>query len=44
MGVLSPQLGSIVPSSVQATLTSNYLNFANGGGKRLRTTISTRNL
>ena len=32
MGVLSPQLGSIVPSSVQATLTSNYLNFANGGG------------
>ena len=32
MGVLSPQLGSIVPSSIQATLTSNYLNFANGGG------------
>jgi len=32
MGVLSPQLGSIVPSSTTQTLVSNYLNFANGGG------------
>jgi len=32
MGVLSPQYGSLVPSSQQQTLVSNYLNFANGGG------------
>ncbi|GAI05496.1 unnamed protein product, partial [marine sediment metagenome] len=32
MGVLSPQFGSLVPSSSTQTLVSNYLNFNNGGG------------
>jgi len=32
MGVLSPQFGSLVPSSTTQTLVSNYLNFNNGGG------------
>ena len=32
MGVLSPQFGSLIPSPIQQTLVSNYLNFADGGG------------
>jgi hypothetical protein len=31
MGVLSPQFGSLVPSSTTQTLVSNYLNFNSGG-------------
>ena len=32
MGVLSPQFGNLIPSPIQQTLVSNYLNFADGGG------------
>ena len=32
MGVLSPQFGSLLPSLTTQALTTNYLNFNNGGG------------
>ncbi len=32
MGVLSPQFGSLVPTTAPVTLSSNYLNFNSGGG------------